>query len=128
MKLGNIEVDFSFTDADDLERFENGARKVRDEANKHTKQHCSVAEAIRKECEIIDTFFDEVFGEGTSQKLFNNKKDLKEHMDLFIDIVNAKVEQTKGFQEMYDNIESHNRYKPNRETRRYNQYRRKGRR
>lgn len=128
MKLGNIEVDFSFTDADDLERFENGAKKVRDEANKYTKQYCSVAEAIRKECEIIDTFFDEVFGEGTSQKLFNNKKDLKEHMDLFTDIVNAKVEQTKGFQEMYDNIESHNRYKPNRETRRYNQYHRKGRR
>ena len=128
MKLGNIEVDFSFTDADDLERFENGAKKVRDEANKYTKQYCGVAESIRKECEIIDTFFDEVFGKGTSQKLFNNKKDLKKHMDLFIDIVNAKVEQTKGFQEMYNNIESHNRYKPNRETRRYNQYHRKGRR
>ena len=30
MKLKDIEVDFSFTDADDLERFENEAKKVKE--------------------------------------------------------------------------------------------------
>lgn len=127
MKLGNIEVDFSFTDADDLERFENSARKIKEEASKHRKQHYNISEVIKEECKIIDNFFDEVFGEGTSKKLFNNKKDLKEHMKLFTDIVNEKVEQTKAFQNLYNDLESHNRYKPNRETRRYNQYHRKGR-
>ena len=109
MKLKNIEVNFSFTDADDLERFEKSAKKVKEESSKYNKQYWNVSEAIKKECEIIDNFFDEVFGEGISEKLFNNKKDLKEHIALFADIVNEKVEQT------------------NRETRRYNQYK-KGRR
>lgn len=127
MKLKNIEVNFSFTDADDLERFEKSAKKVKEESSKYNKQYWNVSEAIKKECEIIDNFFDEVFGEGISEKLFNNKKDLKEHIALFADIVNEKVEQTKSFQDLYNNLENKGRYLPNKETRRYNQYK-KGRR
>lgn len=122
MKLGNIEVDFSFTDADDLERFENGAKKVKELSNNYEKQELSVAEAIRKECEIINNFFDEVFGDKISEKIFKGKNDLKEHMELFVDIVNEKVRQTQAYQNMYNNIEYNSKYMPNRETRRYNKF------
>lgn len=122
MKLGNIEVDFSFTDADDLERFENGAKKVKELSNNYEKQELSVAEAIRKECEIINNFFDEVFGDKISEKIFKGKNDLKEHMELFVDIVNEKVKQTQAYQNMYNNIEYNSKYMPNRETRRYNKF------
>lgn len=122
MKLGNIEVDFSFTDADDLERFENGAKKVKELSNNYEKQELSVAEAIRKECEIINNFFDEVFGDKISEKIFKGKNDLKEHMELFVDIVNEKVRQTQAYQNMYNNIEYNSKYMPNREQRRYNKY------
>lgn len=122
MKLGNIEVDFNFTDADDLERFENGAKKVKELSNNYEKQELSVAEAIRKECEIINNFFDEVFGDKVSEKIFKGKNDLKEHMELFVDIVNEKVRQTQTFQNMYNNIEYNSKYMPNREQRRYNKF------
>ncbi len=122
MKLGNIEVDFSFTDADDLERFENGAKKVKELSNNYEKQELSVAEAIRKECEIINNFFDEVFGDKISEKIFKGKNDLKEHMELFVDIVNEKVRQTQAYQNMYNNIEYNSKYMPNREQRRYNKF------
>lgn len=122
MKLGNIEVDFSFTDADDLERFENAAKKVRELSNNYEKQELSVAEAIRKECEIINNFFDEVFGDKISEKIFKGKNDLKEHMELFVDIVNEKVRQTQAYQNMYNNIEYNSKYMPNREQRRYNKF------
>lgn len=122
MKLGNIEVDFSFTDADDLERFENGAKKVKEISSNYEKQELSVAEAIRKECEIINNFFDEVFGDKISEKIFKGKNDLKEHMELFVDIVNEKVKQTQAYQNMYNNIEYNSKYMPNRETRRYNKF------
>lgn len=122
MKLGNIEVDFSFTDADDLERFENGAKKVKEISSNYEKQELSVAEAIRKECEIINNFFDEVFGDKISEKIFKGKNDLKEHMELFVDIVNEKVRQTQAYQNMYNNIEYNSKYMPNREQRRYNKF------
>lgn len=122
MKLGSIEVEFSFTDADDLERFENAAKKVKELSSQHKKEELSVAEAIRKECEIINNFFDEVFGNKISEKIFKGKNDLKEHMELFMDIVNEKVRQTQAYQNMYNNIEYNSKYMPNREQRRYNKF------
>ena len=79
-----------------------------------------MSEALRFECNIIDEFFDTVFGEGISQKLFEGKKDLQKHMELFKDITDAKNEATKSFQDLYNNLEIKTKYMPNRETRRYN--------
>ena len=117
MRIKDIEVNFSFTDADDIERFENEARKVEEKAKNYEKKEISVSEAIREECNVIEEFFDNVFEKGISQKLFKGKKDIADHINLFQDIVNAKLEQTKGLQNIYDNLD---RYIPNRETRRYN--------
>lgn len=123
MIIKDIEVNFSFTDADDIERFENEARKVEEKAKNYEKKEMSTSEAIREECNVIEEFFDNVFEKGISQRLFKGKKDIAEHINLFQDIINAKLEQTKGLQNIYDNLD---RYIPNRETRRYNN--RKGRR
>ena len=123
MRIKDIEVNFSFTDADDIERFENEAKKVEEKAKDYEKKEMSASEAIREECNVIEVFFDNVFEKGISQRLFKGKKDIAEHINLFQDIINAKIEQTKGMQNIYDNLE---RYMPNRETRRYNN--RKGRR
>lgn len=122
MRIKDIEVNFSFTDADDIKRFENEAKRIEETANNYEKKEMSTADIIREECNIIESFFDNVFEKGISQKLFKGKKDLKEHITLFEDIVKAKVEQTKDIQNVYNNIENADRYKPNRETRRYNNY------
>ena len=122
MKWKDIEVNFSFSDADDLERLENSAKKVKEKASEYEKKELSVSEAIREECKIINEFFDEVFGSGISKQLFNGKNDLKEHIDLFEDIINEKTKQTTAFQNMYNNIEYNTKYIPNRENRRYNKY------
>lgn len=122
MRIKNIEVEFSFSDADDLERLENSAKKVKEISDEYKKKELSVSEAIREECKIINDFFDEVFGEGISEKLFNEKNDLKEHIDLFKDIIDEKVRQTNAFQNMYNNIEYGSKYMPNREQRRFNKY------
>lgn len=125
MKLKDIEVDFSFTDADDLKRLENAAKKVKEKAEAGEKEELSLSESIKKECNIIDEFLDETFGEGIAKKIFKGKKDLQEHMELFTDIMNAKIETTKATQNLYDTLEYKAKYMPNRETRRHNK---KGRR
>lgn len=120
MKLGNVEVDFSFTNADDLERLENAAKKVQEKANKKEKEEMNLSTKVKEECKIINEFLDEIFGEGIAEEIFKGKNDLKEHMELFMDIMNEKINTTKSFQNLYDNIEYKAKYMPNRETRRYN--------
>ena len=126
MKLKDIEVEFSFTDADCIERLEKASKRVKEETEKYKKQEMDLSKAIRKECEIINNFIDEVFGEGIAEKVFKGKNDLQEHMELFTDIMNAKIEMTKATQNLYDNLEYKAKYMPNRETRRHNN--KKGRR
>ena len=70
MKLKDVEIEFSFTDADNLEKFENAMKKVKDEAQNSKKEKMSLAEAIKRECKIIELFFDEVFGAGISERIF----------------------------------------------------------
>ena len=122
MRIGKIDVDFSFTDADDIEKFEKALIVVKEKSAEYEKKQLKMSEALRFECNIIDEFFDTVFGEGISQKLFECKKDLQKHMELFKDITDAKNEATKSFQDLYNNLEIKTKYMPNRETRRYNKY------
>lgn len=116
MKIKKIEVDFDFLDADDVERFEREVKKVVEECKNKEKQEMSYAEVIRVECNIIENFFNNVFGEGFANKIFNGKKNLKEHIEAFEDIIKQKNEQQQDLQKTLD------RYQPNREQRRYNQY------
>ena len=73
MKLKDIEVDFKFTDADCIERLENAIKNVQEKAKLKERENLSLSESIRQECEILDTFFDEVFGEGIAKKIFDGK-------------------------------------------------------
>ena len=121
MKLGNIEVNFSFTNADDIEKLEKAIAKVKEKTLENKKQEMSLSEAIRKECKVIDEFFDAVFGEGISMQIFEGRVDLQEHTKMFIEITNEKIRQTKSMQDFYNGLE--HKYMPNREQRRTNKYR-----
>ena len=112
MKIKNIEVNFDFLDADDMEKFENEAKKVIEECEKGETSGLSYSQVIREQCRIINNFFDNVFGEGISEKLFGNKNNLREHTDAFEEIVKEKENQQQSF------ATSLSRYQPNRETRR----------
>lgn len=118
MRIRDVEVDFSFTNADDVERLEKGIELVKNKTIEYKKKEISLSEAIRNECKVIEEFFDTVFGEGISQKLFDGKMDLQEHSELFMEIANEKIKQTKGMQDLYDNLDYKTKYMPNREQRR----------
>lgn len=112
MKIKNIEVEFDFLDADDMERFETEAKKVIEKCEVKEKEQMSYSQMIREQCQIINDFFNNVFGNGMSQKIFGNKDNLKEHISAFEEIVKEKENQQKSI------VSTLERYQPNRETRR----------
>lgn len=116
MKILDIEVNFDFLDANDVEKFENEAKKVKEKCEEKKTIEMSYSEAIRQECNVIEEFFDNVFEKGISIKMFKGKKNLGEHIKAFEDIINQKNEQQRKLQNTLD------RYQPNREQRRFNKY------
>lgn len=112
MKIKNIEIDFNFLDADNVEKFEQEAKKVIEKSKKNKNEKLTHSEAIRKECEVVEEFIDNVFGKGLSEKIFEGKKDLLEHIKVFQEIVNEKNNKHAELQSLY------NRYAPNRAQRR----------
>lgn len=116
MKIRNIEVDFDFLDADDMEKFEKEAEKVKEECKNKENKEMSYSELLRAECEIINNFFDNVFGNGISEKIFKGKNNLSDHIKAFEDIVNEKIAQQNELNSAFE------RYQPNRVERRYNKF------
>lgn len=107
MKIKNVELDFSFLNADDMERLENASKRVFDETEKVKDVEMSYAKTLRFECNLIDTFFDEVFGEGTSEKVFGGKNNLDEKFEAFEDVMKEKAKQDNKLANMYSKYKAH---------------------
>lgn len=114
MQIRGVEVNFDFLDADNIEKFEDEAKKVKEKADSYKKQEMKLSEAIKTECGIIKTFFNNVFGEGTALKVFGEKNNLNDCIKAFSDIVEYKVKQQKDIENTFA------RYTPNRAQRRAN--------
>lgn len=108
MKINNVEYDIDFTDADFIERMDEGIKKVQEKVKTFKNEDLSVAEGIRQECKIIKDFFDYVLGEGASKEIFGEKNSLNLCIKAFEDIVEAKEQQLKSFKEKI------NKYSPDR--------------
>ena len=101
MKINGVEFDVDFTEAEFLEKIENGSKKVYEEADKlqieNEAKKISTSEGIRQECKILKDFLDYVLGEGASKKIFGEKNSLNECLKAFEDIINARENQYNNF-------------------------------
>ena len=77
-------------DADFVDHFEQVMRKVKDTDDEIVKNstQMSAGDVIRGQCKIVDEAFDELFGAGTSEKIFAGKVNMIEHLEA----LNALVE------------------------------------
>ena len=99
MKINGVDLEIDFTDADILERIENGSKEVFNKAEElKENKNLSPAEGIRQECKILKDFLDYVLGDGTSEKLFKGKDSLQQCLQAYEDIINARTTQLNEFQ------------------------------
>ena len=99
MKINGVELEVNFLDADFMEKIENCCRKVSEQAEKSKKElkDLTYSQQIKAECKIIKDFFDDLFGEGTSEKIFQEKNDLMLCLSAFQELVEAKVKSQNEF-------------------------------
>lgn len=100
MTINGVNRDIDFTDADLLEKIEEGSKKVYDETEKIRNVNLKLAEGIRQECKILKDFIDYVFGEGTSKEWFGEKDSLHLILQAFTDVINERDKQIKVIDEL----------------------------
>ena len=89
MTLNGIEFDFDFTDADDLERFENAYDALRTAQENAEAENEKASAIVRSQCLAVKAFFDEVLGEGAYPQLVQKPSSMEQNNDAIFDFVEA---------------------------------------
>lgn len=101
MKLGNIEVDFSFTNTNNLRKLQEAYEKILEKDKQKKKKELNFIERIDEECNIARDFFNEVFGEGIDKKIFGEENDYEKIMDTLDNVMKEYELQQKRLNEKY---------------------------
>lgn len=97
MTLNGIEFDFDFTDADDLERFENAYDTLRTAQENAEAQNEKASVIVRSQCLAVKAFFDELLGEDAYAQLVQKPSSMEQNNDAIFDFVEA---YTKAMQDV----------------------------
>jgi len=86
MKINGVELEIDFTDADILQRIEDGSKEVYKKAEELKTSETTPAEGLKD-------FLFYFLGEGSSKKIFGNKDSLQQCLNAYEDILRNRDEQ-----------------------------------
>ena len=113
MKISGVELQFDFFEADNIDLFNKELEKVRDDIKKPEQyEGKTTGESLKIQCKIVNEFFDKIFGNGTAEKLFGTKNNIKDHMEAFAQAIALSQEAGREIDRIV------NKYQPNRAERR----------
>ena len=105
INLNGIEFEIDFTDADIIEKIENGIKivdKKVDDIKATLNEQTGLAEGVKQACKILKDFLDNVLGEGSSEKLFGSKNSLNLCIKVYQDLINERNRQYDNLQKVVD--------------------------
>lgn len=113
MNILGVELELDLFDADVIEVYEKENKRVVERIqNNGQYEGKTTAEAIRYQCGVVNDFFDSLFGDGTAEKIFKGKSNIKDHMEAFGIVAKAAEDSNVEFNGVLD------KYTPNRAERR----------
>ena len=96
--INDVQLEGDLMDADFMELFEQSMIKMRDTAQaKKRETYPTAAAGYRAQCEVVNTCFDEIFGEGTADRIFHGKMNVMEHLQAIEKISEWAAGQKKAF-------------------------------
>lgn len=116
MTVNGCVVEFNVFEAESAGRFQRANEKLIKDVDKlkKTKKE-SFADLICAQCNIIFEFVDTIFGEGTHEKMFGEKHDLKLCSEAYLQIL-KEIAAERNSLPSFENVTP----MPNRATRRAN--------
>jgi len=121
MEYNGVKLELDLLDADEMERYENALADTRtlisDQSQYEGKKN---SEQMRIQISIIDDFFDNLFGKGTSGRMFGKNADLRKRIDAFGMAANLGAQLTAEVNALKEKYNPERL--PNREQRRKKKY------
>lgn len=129
MFINNVELpNIDVADALVMEHYEAALDKVQKKANEISKNSSGKrrSELIRAQCKAVFEFLDEVFGEGTAEKVFGESVNLRICLDAFDAVVSEvnKLEDkiTQRYKSKYENRQPQKNHNGKGKKKNYNHY------
>lgn len=94
-KYNDVELELNMADADFVETYEKAFEKM-GESEKRLQKIGKYSEQIKAYCNMYYDLFDDLFGEGTGQRLFGGKhisNEVEECYDSFLTEVRSQIAQ-----------------------------------
>ena len=93
-----VELEMDVYDVDVFEKFEHEVVEVKNKVDEAENEKTNV-QKLRRQCAIVKEFFDNVFGPGTSDKVFKGKDNIKDCTDAYIIVISAFSEAVHTYGE-----------------------------
>lgn len=113
-KINGIELKLDIHDVDTMEHYEDAFNKM-GEAEKSLPVTGRASARVRAYCQIFRNLFDDIFGEGTSQKIFGDVNNSTTMLEVYEDFLKFIANQQKQTDEINNRIMQ---FSPNRAQRR----------
>lgn len=111
MVINNVEIpDIDVADARIMERYEAAHDKVAEKMNGLDVTGKRRSELIRIQCGAVFGFFEDVFGEGTAEKVFGESVNLTTCLNAYEAVVNEVNRLDKKIAEQYKATRQFRRY------------------
>lgn len=114
-KINGLELELDLEDADVFEKTMKAFEQM-DEDGRNIDKAGKMPEFIKRYCDIYYNAFDRIFGEGTGEKIFSGKKNMRncdEVWDSFLGFMQVAVKKANERR-----LQLSGKYMPNREQRR----------
>lgn len=112
-----VELELDLTDVETVERYEEVINSM-DTGMKNIPKDGKQSDILRAYCNLLRGVFDDLFGEGTSEKMFGEKLNATQITEAYEDFLGFVAGQGSKVTDIQNRIV--NRYSPNRAQRRAN--------
>lgn len=95
--INGVTLQGDYMDADFAGPFEEATKRMAEKAaNSQKKHYDSVAQGFLEQCETVDAYFNEIFGEGTAAEVFKGKEHhLMAHLEAVEQLTNWAAGERK---------------------------------
>ena len=108
-KINNVELDIDMDDYEFQKKYEDAFEKL-GESEKELQKVGKSSEITKGYCEMMRQLFDDIFGEGTSKKLFGEKYNIRVTNEVYEEFIRICSEQARASRQQMHSLV--NKYKP----------------
>ena len=107
MKINNKEFDFDIAEVENLEKYESALNNLQ-EKTANQPEFATNIERIKRSCEIVNEFFDDILGAGASVEIFDGKLNFRTAYVVYEEFIANCTKEFEGIANTFS------KYSPNR--------------